>query len=100
MPTFWEAITILEFSCKLPIIATVSDGAPPKRTFYRIHGALTGFTDNKVGYCRQNIFASNRYTWFFADVSHLMKTARNCIHHSGRNLYISLNIGETGKENP
>ena len=97
MPKFLEATAILEFSCKVRTIATVSDGAPPSRTFYRIHGALSGFTDDKVGYCRQNIFAPNRFIWFFDDLSHLMKTTRNSIHHAQRNLYISLNIGDTGK---
>ena len=30
MPTFWEAVAVLELTCKLQVIATVSDGASPK----------------------------------------------------------------------
>ena len=50
MPTFWEAVPILEFTCKLSIIPTVSEGAPSNRNFYRIHRALSGLADDKVVY--------------------------------------------------
>ena len=34
--TFWEAISILEYTCNLPVIAAVSGGASQNRTFYRM----------------------------------------------------------------
>lgn len=76
MPTFWEAVAILELTCKVPIIATVSDGAPTNRKFHRIHRALSGLPNDKIVYRTQNIFAANRYIWFFANASHLMKATR------------------------
>lgn len=60
--TFWEAVAIFELTWKLPIIATVSDGAPPNRNFYRIHRALSVLPDDKVVYRTQNIFALKHFT--------------------------------------
>ena len=37
MSTFWRAVSILEITCQLKVIAAVSDGASPNRKFYRIH---------------------------------------------------------------
>jgi len=82
MTTFWEAIAILELTCQLPVIATVSDGASSNRKFYRMHQLLAG-KENDVTHRTVNLFAPERYIWFFADAPHLMKTARNCISHSG-----------------
>ena len=36
MPLFWKAISILEITCKFPVIVAVSDGASPNRRFYKI----------------------------------------------------------------
>ena len=87
MPTFWEAVAVLELTCQLPVIAAVSDGASPNRKFYRMHTFLDGKNNGHVVHRTINLFAPNRYIWFFADGPHLMKTTRNCIYHSGK-LYI------------
>ena len=87
MPTFWEAVSILELTCKLPVIGAVSDGASPNRSFYRMHYLMDGKIDCDVTHRTINIFAPQRYIWFFADAPHLMKTTRNCIFHSQVLLY-------------
>ena len=40
MPLYWEAVAILELTCNLPVIITVSDGSSPNRKFYRMHCKL------------------------------------------------------------
>ena len=79
MTTFWKAISILEITCKLPVITVVSDGASPNRKFYSLHAPLDELNTKDVTYRTINLF----YIWFFADVLHLLKTARICIYHSG-----------------
>ncbi len=83
MPIFWRAISILEVSCKLNVIATVSNGASSNRKFFRMHSKFDGGTESDVTYRCINLFAPDRYIWFFADAPHLVKTARNCLYHSG-----------------
>ena len=84
MPIFWEAVFILEVTCKLYVIATVSDGASPNRKFFRMHSSMDNCMDSDVVYRTRNLYAPNRFIWFFADAPHLMKTARNCLFHSGK----------------
>lgn len=83
MPIFWEAVAILELSCDLKVIAAVSDGASPNRTFYQMHEFMdTNIPLNQeesVVYRTINLYAPDRYIWFFADAPHLIKTVRNCI---------------------
>ena len=83
MPTFWEAVAILELTCQLPVIAAVSDGASPNRKFYRMHSAMDNKMDADITHRTINLYAQDRYIYFFADVPHLMKTTRNCMYHSG-----------------
>jgi len=85
MPTFWEAVTILEMICGLKVIAAVSDGASPNRKFYKMHHLLDEKDESEAIVHRTiNLFAATqRYIWFFADAPHLMKTTRNCLYHSG-----------------
>ena len=82
MLTFWRAISILEDTCNLLVIAVVSDGASSNRDFYKMHNMMDG-TNNQVVYRTINLYAPERYIWFFADAPHLMKTTRNCVQHSG-----------------
>ena len=93
MPTFREAVAILEITCKLQVIATVSDGASQNRKFYRMHKMLNGRDDADVVYRSINLFAPQRYIWFFADAPHFMKTTRNCIFHSGEFYQFQKNSG-------
>ena len=82
MPTFWKSVSILELECNLFVIAAVSDGASPNRSFYRMHKDMDN-SESEVVYRTINVFAQDRYIYFFADAPHLMKTLRNCIYHSG-----------------
>ena len=83
MLTFWEAVSILELTCNLYVIAAVSDGASANRKFYRMHEMMDGQISTEVTYRTINLFATDRFIWFFADAPHLMKTLRNCLYHSG-----------------
>ena len=83
MLTFWEAVSILEVKCRLPVICTVCDGASSNRKFFKIHKFLD---DNitEVVHRSVNLFATDyRFIYFFSNAPHLMKTARNCLQHSG-----------------
>ena len=80
MPLFWKAVSLLELSCNLQVIATVSDGASFNRKFYRMHrGPQTNAVDDSVVYKTINIFRPDHYIYFFSDVPHLLKTCRNCL---------------------
>ena len=83
MSTFWEAMSILEHTCNLPVIAAVSDGASQNRTFHRMHSGLDDHPDADFVYKTINLFAPDRYIYFIADAPHLVKTARNALYHSG-----------------
>ena len=82
-PIFWEAVGILELECNLWVIAATSDGATPNRRLYRLHKLLDDNADKDVCYRTINVFATWRHIYFFSDGPHLIKTARNCLAHSG-----------------
>ena len=51
-----------------------------------MHKNLDGDSGKEVIYRAKNIHAKNhRFIYFFADVPHLIKTARNCLANSGSN---------------
>ena len=82
-PLFWRSVAILEITCKLKVIAAVSDGASPNRSFYKMHNALSNNISD-ITYKTCNLFSSdNRDLWFFSDPPHLIKTVRNCLSNSG-----------------
>ena len=83
IPLFWRSVAILEISCKLKVIAAVSDGASPNRSFYKMHNALSNnISDITCKTC--NLFSSdNRDLWFFSDPTHLIITIRKCLSNSG-----------------
>ena len=83
MPLFWEAVSILETSSNLWVIAATSDGASANRRLYRLHKPLDGNSDTDVCYRTINLFAPHRFIYFFSDAPHLVKTTRNCLMHSG-----------------
>jgi hypothetical protein len=87
MMTFWKAVSILELTCNLYVIASVSDGASNNRKFYRLHSMMDGLVESEVTYRTINLFANDRFIWFFADAPHLIKTLRNCLYHSGKIFY-------------
>ena len=59
---------------------------PPNRKFYRVHDhlQLDQDPDYDIVYRTSNLFSPERFIWFFADISHLMKTAPNGLSHSGQ----------------
>ena len=84
MTRFWRAVGLLESTCSLKVIATVSDGATANRAFYRMNKEPNNTQfENDVVYRTVNLYDATRFIWFFADAPHLMKTTRNCIYNSG-----------------
>ena len=83
MPLFWKVVAVLETTVKLWVLAAVNDGASPNRKFFTLHAKLGGTLPNGLVYKTPNLFCLVRTIFFFADVPHLMKTARNCLYNSG-----------------
>lgn len=83
MPLFWEAIGVLELTCNLWVIASTSDGASPNRRLYRMHKPLDNNAEDDLCYRTINLYAPQRYIYFFSDAPHLVKTTRNCLYSSG-----------------
>ena len=89
-PMVWEAVRRIE-SCGLNVIAFTCDGASPNRKFFQMH--KVGNSQEPV-YKTKNLYASDRDIFFFSDVPHLIKTARNCwsnsfSHRNSRALWVS-----------
>lgn len=83
MSLFWEAVFILEKTVNLWVITVTADGASTNRTFFRMHEKLDGNkTPSRFCYRTVNIWAPHRFIYFISDVPHLIKTLRNCLHHS------------------
>eukprot|EP00794_Sanderia_malayensis_P002902 gene2902-3354_t len=64
MPIFWKAVCILEVTCMLPIIVTVSDGAAANRKFFKMHTQLDGDADKPVTHRTVNLYAPHRFLCF------------------------------------
>jgi hypothetical protein len=47
MPLVWQAVCILELTCKLWVIATISDGASPNRSFFGLKKGWMGIVVNQ-----------------------------------------------------
>lgn len=78
-PLFWKAVGMLERSCDLKVIASVSDKGTPNQRLYDMHA-----TGNEANcYKTKNLFARDRYIYFISDPPHLMKTVRNNLNNSG-----------------
>ena len=82
-PMFWEEVSLLEMTCNLWVVAVASDEATPNRIFYLLRSELDGKGNRDICYRTQDLFAPSRFIFFFADAQHLIKTARNCLYHSG-----------------
>ena len=64
MTTFWDAVSILEMTCKLPVICAVSNGTSSNRKFYKMHGFMDDAL-SEVVYRSINLFAEeSRYLYF------------------------------------
>ena len=87
MSVFWKIVGVLEVSLNLWVIAAVNDGASPNRKFFELHSMFMSDVENEVVsdvvYKVNNLFAMDRFIFFFPDACHLIKTARNCLYNSG-----------------
>ena len=83
MPIFWKVVSTLELSLDLWVVGLVNDGASPNRKLFNLHVKLAVDQKCDVVYKTINLFAPSRFIFFFADIPHLMKTARNCLYNSG-----------------
>ena len=95
LPLFWKVVGVLETTVKLWVIAAVNDGASPNRKFFALHAKLGGTLPCGLMYKIPNFFFLARMIYFFADVPHLIKTARNCLYNSGygsRSRFVKFNI--------
>ena len=95
LPLFWKVVGVLETTAKLWVIAAVNDGASPNRKFFALHAKLGGTLPCGLMYKIPNFFFLARMIYFFADVPHLIKTARNCLYNSGygsRSRFVKFNI--------
>ena len=81
---FWKAVSILELSCQLKVIAVTCDGASSNRKMFKMHSKMNVPDVNiDVVYKTKNLYCTERYIFFIADQPHLLKTARNCLADSG-----------------
>ena len=71
MPIFWKAVSILELTCRLHVIATVSNGAFPNRKFYQMHQLLFDNADKNIVYRTINLNSPDRFIYFFANGQHV-----------------------------
>lgn len=103
LPLSWKVVGVLETTVKLRIIVAVNDGASPNRKFFALHAKIGSTLTCGLVYKTPNLFFLARMIYFYADVPHLIKTARNCLFNSGygsRSRYVNFKIccsfAETG----
>ena len=65
----------------IPVVSLTSDGAKPNRRFYKMCQQQKEKTES-VHYKTFNPFQEDKEVFFFCDVPHLLKTARNCFSNS------------------
>ena len=67
----------------MKVIAALTDETPQNRKFFRMHKHLVGDSDPEIENPTKNIYTKEmRFIYVFADVAHLMETARNFLFHS------------------
>ncbi len=74
-PMAWDVIETLELY-ELPVTSLTSDGAQQNRRFYRL------CQPKGLPYKCKNVYRHQSDLYFFCDVPHLLKTARNCFSNS------------------
>ncbi len=78
---FWKAVERVE-RCRLKVVAATADGSSVNRKLFKLHGDGKHMVHKVV-----NPFAAdNREIFFFSDPPHLLKTTRNCMVSTARNL--------------
>jgi hypothetical protein len=106
----WEVIESLEAK-DIRVVALTCDGSGVNRGFFEMHPPPDEQDDgdnsdlkqleeilgpSTVTFCTTNIYAPDRLIYFFSDLPHLVKTARNCLYNSGKkNCRQMLKSGET-----
>ena len=58
MLTFWDAVSLLEMKCNLPVICAVCDGASSNRKFFKMHKHLDDAV-TEVVHRSVNLFAKD-----------------------------------------
>ena len=76
-PIVWDVIEALELN-DLQVFCVSCDGLSANRRFFRIGSGPT----LKISYKTVNPYDPNRRIYYFCDVPHLLKTARNCFSNS------------------
>lgn len=74
----WEAVEKLERS-DFMVMSFSGDGCSPHRRFFRLHQGTSDIPHKAVKMYSHD----QRMLYFFSDAPHLMKTAWNCLSHSG-----------------
>ena len=75
----WEVVEALEMF-DIPVVSITGDGAKSNRRFYKM--CQKSNKRSSVPYKSINPFQKDRDIFFFSDVPHLLKTARNCFSNS------------------
>ncbi len=89
VPIFYEAIMRVEL-CGLKVTCITLDGHSVNRKFMKIIGHIK---KNKISYKFKNPLSFNsREVFLFSDPPHLIKTARNCLATTKRNMQVNINI--------
>ena len=84
----WEAIRRLEF-LGLKVIAATADDASTNQPFFRLHNLST----NTMPHMVENPYGSEeRNIYFFSDVPHLLKAAKNGLASNKCNLWVSVTL--------
>ena len=87
-PLVWGCIRRLE-AAGFKVLATTCDGSSANRKFIKLHGK-----SGELVYKTANIYSVESHPLFFiSDVSHLLKTTRNCwansfAHSQSRTLWV------------
>ena len=80
----WDVIERLTRN-NFHILAVTCDGAACNRSLFKLHSTKRGLV-----YKTLNVFSANKeWIYFIADPPHLLKTTRNCLASSKRNLWVS-----------
>ena len=86
VPIFYEALMRVE-RCGLEVIAFTADGNSVNRNLFTIIGINQD--GNSLKYKTNNPLSFNqRQVYFISDPPHLIKTSRNCLANSKRNMQV------------
>ena len=98
-PLAFEVIESLHLY-NVPVVSLTSDGAKVNRRFYRM--CQQNRSGMKLPYKTINPYCYSSDLFFFCDVPHLLKTARNCFsnsfaHSQSRKMQVMLQVFKSGE---